>query len=50
MLTLLEADIGSLGGKAGNGKGSVGVLKDVRDAGSETADVDCSGSVEMSDG
>ena len=46
----MEADIGSLGGKAGNGKGSVGVLKDVRDARSETSDVECSGCVEMSDG
>ena len=42
----MEEDRGSLGGKAGNGKG--GVLNAVRDCRSETAaDVDRSDSVEI---
>ena len=42
--------MGSLGGKAGDEKGGVGDLKEVRDGRSETSDVDRSRCVEITDG
>ena len=48
--TLLEADTGSLGGKAGDGKGGGGVLNDARDGGSGTLNVERSGCAEILDG